>query len=275
MKYMSDAVIQTYELPMRSDAQVRATEVKYSMRSLCFSLLILFSASTAAEDPLNVLDIRTRIAKAIPGAVAEDIRPSSIPGLYEVVVGTKLLYVTNDGKHLILGDVIDIDARVNLTEQRRGSLVATALEAIGEDNMIVIAPDETKRTITVFTDVDCPYCVKLHNEVPKLVASGVKVRYLLYPRNGLKSRTYQRSVSVWCADDRVEAIGIAKAGGALKKQTCENPVASHFALGTDLGVRGTPTTVLDDGQIVSGYFPADRLLAALGLIETAQAKSAP
>ena len=131
--------------------------------------------------------------------------------------------------------------------------------------MIVIGPDKPKRTLTVFTDVDCGYCAKFHLDVPALNKQGVKVRYLFYPRTGINSESYRRAVAVWCADDRVKAIGIAKAGGKLNMKTCPNPVASHYQLGQRLDINGTPSIFLDDGKVLPGYVPAPRLLGILGL----------
>jgi thiol:disulfide interchange protein DsbC len=134
-----------------------------------------------------------------------------------------------------------------------------------------MGPEKAKRTITVFTDVDCPYCSKFHLDVPELNKQGVKVRYLFYPRAGTNSETFRRTVAVWCAKDRVKAIGIAKAGGNVDMKTCTNPVEKHFQLGQRLGVDGTPTIFVDDGKKLPGYVPAPRLLGMLGI--TAESRS--
>jgi len=216
-----------------------------------------------AEDDLA--KIRQRLQQRMPDLVITDLRPSPIPGLYELTFGTHVALVNADGRYLINGDLIDLDTRRNLSQENRSKLILQAIESIGEKNMIVMGPASAKRTLTVFTDVDCPYCARLHKEVPKLIQAGVKVRYLLFPRAGKGSNTYNKSISVWCAKDRVKAIGIAKSGGKVEPRTCPNPVDSHLKLGADVGVEGTPTLVFDDGRIVPGYMPADRLLSALGL----------
>jgi thiol:disulfide interchange protein DsbC len=164
-----------------------------------------------------------------------------------------------------MGDLIDLDNKRNLTAMRRGGLVLKSIDALGEANMVILGPAKPKRTLTVFTDVDCPYCARLHQEVPKLTQAGVKVRYLLFPRAGKGSETYMRSVAVWCAKDRVKALGIAKSGGKLEMKTCANPVDEHLRLGREVGVEGTPTIVMDDGRVLPGYAPAAELLTALGL----------
>jgi thiol:disulfide interchange protein DsbC len=139
--------------------------------------------------------------------------------------------------------------------------VKQAFEGVGDKNMIVMAPKETRSTITVFTDVDCPYCARLHQDVPELNRNGIKVRYLLYPRAGEGSKTYRRSVAVWCAPDRIKAVGIAKNGGQLEMRTCANPVDDHYRLGERLGISGTPTIFLENGKKIPGYVPASQLIA--------------
>jgi thiol:disulfide interchange protein DsbC len=225
--------------------------------------VLLLSHSVQAEDGTEKL--KQSLQKRLSEIAITDLKPSPIPGLYEMVFGTRVAYVSADGRYMLMGDLIDLDSRRNLTTTRRGALVLKSIDAMGEANMIVLGPANPKRTLTVFTDVDCPYCSRLHKEVPKLTEAGVKVRYLLYPRAGKDSETYRRSVAVWCAKDRVKAIGIAKAGGKIEMKSCVNPVDEHVRLGQEVGVEGTPTIVMDDGRVLPGYAPAADLLAALGL----------
>lgn len=241
---------------------------------ICFlTALVLPNLSSAA--PPDLKPVKEALAKAVPGVPLDTLRPSVVPGFYEVEVNAQLFYVSNDGKYLFLGDVMELATRKNLTETWREQSATKLINAVGESNMIVIGPKQAKRTITVFTDVDCPYCSKLHLEVPELNKQGVKVRYLLFPRSGANSDTYKRSVAVWCAADRVKAVGVAKAGGKIEMKTCSNPVDSHYKLGERLGVNGTPTIFIDDGKKIGGYVPAARLLAILGSSESAKTSQAP
>lgn len=224
--------------------------------------VLLLSTSVLADDTEK---LKQRLQKRLSEIVITDLKPAPIAGMYEMVFGTRVAYVSADGQYMLMGDLIDLEGRRNLTAMRRGSLVLKSIDALGEANMIVMGPEKPKRTLTVFTDVDCPYCARLHNEVPKLIQAGVKVRYLLYPRAGKDTDTYKRSVAVWCSKDRVKAIAIAKNGGKLEMKTCTNPVDEHMRLGQEVGVEGTPTIVMDDGRVMPGYAPAAELLAALGL----------
>jgi thiol:disulfide interchange protein DsbC len=234
--------------------------LRTTLTALC---ILLVSHPVHADEGLDKL--KQKIQKRVPEISITDIKPAPIPGLYEIVFGTRVAYVSADGQYILMGDLVDLDSQRNLTAVRRGSLVLKSIDAMGEANMIVLGPAQPKRTLTVFTDVDCPYCARLHNEVPALVQAGVKVRYLLYPRAGKDSETYKRSVAVWCARDRVKAIATAKRGGKLEMKTCDNPVDQHVRLGQEVGVQGTPTIVMDDGRVLPGYAPAAELLAALGL----------
>ncbi len=225
--------------------------------------LLLMAHSVHAED--DAAKLKASLQKRLSDISISELKPSPVKGLYEMVFGTRVAYVSADGQYMFTGDLIDLAGSRNLTALRRGGLVMKSIDALGEGNMIVIGPAKPKRTLTVFTDVDCPYCSRLHLEVPKLTQAGVKVRYLLYPRAGKDTETYKRAVAVWCADDRVKAVGIAKSGGKLAMKSCSNPVDEHVRLGQEVGVTGTPTIVMDDGRVLPGYAPAAELLAALGL----------
>jgi thiol:disulfide interchange protein DsbC len=134
-----------------------------------------------------------------------------------------------------------------------------AIEGVGEENMIVFSPQDPKHTVTVFTDIDCGYCRKLHREIDSYENAGIKVRYLLFPRSGVDSPSYDKAVSVWCSEDRAKALTEAKQGKAVDKKECDNPVREDIELGHSLGVTGTPTIVLENGRVVPGYVPAASL----------------
>lgn len=227
--------------------------------SLCGCLLTAVTASADADTD----KFKQKLASLLPDFTIDEVKTSPIDGMYEVTVSGDTVLISADGKYLLTGDLIEVATRTNLSEKKRGKKILSAIEKTGEKDMIVMGPANAKHTITVFTDVDCPYCAKLHNEVPQLTKAGIKVRYLLYPRSGVNSETYKRSVAVWCAKDRIKAVGIAKSGGALDMKTCDNPVASNFKLGQSLGINGTPTIILDSGQVLPGYVPADKLVASL------------
>lgn len=238
-------------------------------RVLFAGVLILLGLSAGANASCDVDAINRIVSRSLPKLVFEKVAPAPVPGLCEATIDTEVFYVAETGKFLFVGNMVAISSGENLTQQRRAGIVKEIILKQDEKQMIIIGPTKAKRTITVFTDVDCPYCARLHKDVPQLTRNGVKVRYLLYPRNGLQSPTYKKSVSVWCARDRIKAIGVAKAGGKLKQKDCTNPVADHYKLGRRLGITGTPTLILEDGSRIGGYVPAPRLLSMLGLSEKA------
>jgi thiol:disulfide interchange protein DsbC len=230
--------------------------------SCLLGFAFIFPAS-AGESEMK--QVKAGLVSSFPELSAATIKPAPVSGMYEIEFDAKVFYTTSDGKFLFMGDLVDMGTHTNLTEARRATIRVRLLNEVGEQNMIVMGPANPKRTLTVFFDVDCGYCAKFHLEVPTLNKHGVKVRYLFFPRTGLHSESYKRAVSVWCAADRVKAIGIASAGGKLDMKTCTNPVANHYQLGQRLDVNGTPTMFLDDGKILPGYIPAPRLLGMLGI----------
>ncbi len=216
----------------------------------------------AAAETAPAGDPRAEIAERL-GIAAEDIRPSPVPGLYEVSSGTEIGYVSTDGRFYIDGDVFDMASRSNLTEDRRKTARAGLVKSIRDDRAIVFSPKGYVYTINVFTDIDCGYCRKLHAEIDELNRLGVRVRYLMYPRSGPGGEAWQKAVSVWCAADRNDALTRAKRGEPVQAKSCDNPVADQFELGQELGIRGTPGIITESGDYIAGYMPAPRLVEHL------------
>lgn len=231
--------------------------------------LLLPVASFADVAPEVESKIKQRLGQAIPGMKITRIAESPFPDLYTVETqGQETLFTSADGAHLLVGELYQLTSRgvVNVSEQRRARERAELLNAVAADDVISYRPDgETKATINVFTDIDCPYCRKLHKEVPELNAMGVQVNYLAFPRSGPNTPSFAKAVSAWCAENPAAAMDKAKRGGTLEPRTCENPVAEQYRLGHQVGITGTPAIVLESGTLIGGYVPKERLAQALGL----------
>lgn len=238
------------------------------------TVLGLSSQVMAGDKSAEIKLINERVKQELKRD-ASSIKESPIAGLYEVLVGSQVFYFYKDGRYVISGDLFDMKKGKNLTQAARSEAQMAelkvkkpenieALNKMGEKNMIVYAPTgKVKHTITVFTDIDCGYCRKLHNEMADYNKLGIKVRYLAYPRAGEGSGSYHKAVSVWCANDQRKAMDTAKSGGNLPSKQCDNPVKAHLDLGHQMGVNGTPALVLENGQLYPGYAPADKLIALL------------
>jgi thiol:disulfide interchange protein DsbC len=210
-----------------------------------------------------------RLLALRPGIPIEAVNSTPIPGIYELKIGGgTAFYGTEDGRYLFAGDLYELGETdlVNLAEIDRNSSRRAALADVAITDMVVFRPEgETKAVVSVFTDVDCGYCQKLHREVPKLNAMGIEVRYLAYPRAGIGSPSYDKIVSAWCADDPNAAMTRLKARESVPAASCINPVAAQFDLGRQIGVTGTPAIVLEDGRLLPGYMPAEELAASIGI----------
>ncbi len=203
-----------------------------------------------------------------PDLPIEGARPAQIPGMVAIeLTGGNMLYASNDGRFLIAGDLYEMsDTLINLAETARDEKRKELIAAVPVGDMAVFpAQGSTKAVITVFTDVDCGYCRKLHQEVPAMNKMGVEVRYLAYPRAGVGSPGYAKMVTAWCSSNREDAITRMKRGEELPPKTCENPVAQEYELGHLAGLTGTPAIVLQDGRMLAGYVTADQLKDALGI----------
>lgn len=236
-------------------------------RSLVGVLTLVFAINLAHAQDDEYAKIRALVSQQL-GKQVTDIKPSPLPGLFQVTAPPMVFYMSKDARYVINGDIIDLEKKLNLSSSERDTAKKTAIEQIGEKDMIVFAPKEVKHTITVFTDIDCGYCRKLHSEMAEYNKLGIKVRYLAYPRAGLGSDSYNKAVSVWCAKDRKKAITEAKINNRIEQKTCTNPVAREFELGQELGVNGTPALVLENGQIYPGYAPADKLIQVLDQVKS-------
>ena len=221
-------------------------------------------------DPAIEKTLRSRLGAPQIGLEVQKVELSELPGLYRVsIVQGPTIYSTADGAYFIVGDLYNVGVAglVNMGEQQRSNDRKEAIAAVPEADVIVFpAKGVTLTHITVFTDVSCFYCQKLHQEVPELNRRGVEVRYLAYPRQGIGSPGFRQLASAWCADDRQATLTAFKNREELKENVCPgNPIAEQFALGQALGVRGTPAIVMPDGEMIPGYKSADDLAQALGV----------
>ncbi len=235
--------------------------------------VVMFGAPLAlqAADPEVPEGAKALVAKlkaVRPDLPVEGVHATPIEDIYglELPDGT-VLYGTADGRHLFAGDLYVLGEQLaNFTESRRTVQRRALMKTMPLEDMVVFSPDkETRKSVYVFTDVDCGYCRKLHQEMADLNDRGIEVRYLAYPRAGIGSDSYRKIVSAWCSDDQREALTKLKLGGDVPEKSCVNPVAAQYDLGRKVGISGTPAIVTEDGQLFPGYMPAAQLAAQLGL----------
>ena len=227
------------------------------------TLTTLFNVNVLAQTTAAPQELTTALDNLMPGAKPTSIDETPMPGIYEVSYGSTIFYFNKDASMMLRGDIIDVKNKVNLTEQKRAAARGKLLNSMDESQMIIYPAKNEIAKVTVFTDIDCPYCVKLHREMKDYNNEGITIRYMAYPRAGLGSRSYQKAVNVWCSDDRNKALTDAKEGKPIPEKNCKNPVAQQFQLGQALGVQGTPAMFLEDGTSLPGYVPAKRLANAI------------
>ena len=219
-------------------------------------------AVSAQDSP----EIRAALLKIAPSIKITAIKPSVLLGFKEVLVDGKVLYVSADGKYLIQGALIDTVSRKNLTEISEAVNRKGLLEAVPNDHKIIFAAAKPKYTVTVFTDIDCGYCRKMHTQMAEYNKLGITIAYLFFPRAGIGSESYQKAVNVWCAPDRKVAMTMAKNDRVLPKKMCTNYVTANYKLGMQVGVDGTPAVYAASGLLMGGYLsPPDMLKALQGL----------
>ena len=217
------------------------------------------AAKPAAADAA----VRAGLDKLAPGVKIDSIKPAPLPGLSEVVVEGQVLYVSNDGKYLLQGALIETGTRRNLTEIREAAERKVLLAGVPAARKISFAPAEPKFRVTVFTDIDCGYCRKMHGQIDEYNRLGIAVDYLFYPRTGPGTDSFRKAVNVWCAPDRKLAMTSAKAGKALPDKACADAVAQDYALGRKIGLDGTPAVYAANGMQLGGYLSPKDLLKSL------------
>lgn len=221
-------------------------------------------APAAAATPTTAdAAIRAAIGKLVPGTRVVSVRPTPVAGVMEVTTSDDMIYMSADGKYLLTGNLIDVASRRDLTEASRAVARRALLRDVRPNQMVVFAAPRPKYTVTVFTDVDCGYCRKLHSQIADYNRLGITVDYLFYPREGIGSESYDKAVAVWCSANRQQALTDAKKGLALKKVNCTNPVTMDYKLGQRFGVQGTPAIYAADGTQLGGYLSPEEMKAKL------------
>jgi len=239
-----------------------------AMVMLTASSLVLPGAIAEEAFPEGSEKLVSEFRKAMPNLPIEEVSTTPLAGFYAIdLPGGQTLYGSADGKFLFSGDMYQLgDNIVNLAESRRVQKRQKLMREIPLEKMVVFSPaGETRDYISVFTDVDCGYCRKLHQEMADINALGIEVRYLGYPRAGLGTPTHAKIVSAWCAKNPNDAITALKSGLEIPMAECDDPIAEHYELGQQVGVTGTPAIITSDGRLLPGYMPAANLAQALGL----------
>jgi len=226
-----------------------------------FSMMVFTSSAIADKGAAQLKEVLLK-----RGMPVDEITATEISGLYAVRDGSRILYLSADGRFLLHGELYDLSTGdpENLTEKSLKGMRKQLINSVPANEFITFKATNEKYQINVFTDIDCGYCRKLHSEMDDYLAEGISINYLFFPRAGLNSDAYKKAVSVWCADDQNKAMTTAKMGnGVLENKTCKNPVKEHMALGDKIGVRGTPMMVTNEGNVFPGYVPAKQLAKAL------------
>lgn len=241
-----------------------------TLSGLCVTALAAGALSTPAfaQDDYGAVEERIRALAPQVGNIA--ISETPVPELLMVTIDGNIVYVTSDGKYLIQGNIRDLETNENLTENAMAEIRRGLLDAVDESKQITFAPEDPKYDLMVFTDIDCGYCRKLHAQMAEYNQQGIAIHYMAFPRAGIGSNSYDKFVSVWCATDQREALTEAKAGTEPEPKQCDNPVAEQYQLGRDLGVSGTPSLVMADGQMIPGYVPPEQLRERLDRMTEAQ-----
>jgi thiol:disulfide interchange protein DsbC len=223
-----------------------------------------FASAQAGDDDAQLQQVREKVGAMFEFIEPENVTASPVDGWYTVHKGSVIAYVSADGRYLLQGDMIDLDHQVNLSETIRTDARRELMASVTDDQVIAFSPEEIKFSVSIFTDVECTYCRRMHSQIDEYMAQGIEIRYLLYPRNGPASRAWNTAEDVWCSSDRRNALTMAKLDREFSTSTCDSSIVQdHYVIGRDVGLSGTPAIVLGDGTLIGGYLPPDQLAARL------------
>ncbi len=235
---------------------------KLSIFVLLTSMLSHLSLAAQVKQVTDA-DFRKNLTVYFPGLVPNSVRYTPVEGLYEVIVGARVYYFSKDARYLLDANIMDLKTGKNLTKPSLYAARKGSLDRVGEKNMLIFTPKNPKYTISVFTDLDCVYCRKLHSQMKQYNKLGIAIRYLFFPRAGIGSSSYKKAVSVWCSRDRKKAFTVAASGDVIPEKTCKNPVNEHLALVKQMALTGTPAIIFPDGRLIQSYISPRELLEIL------------
>ncbi len=230
-------------------------------------ILAPVSGTIMAKDKFELVE--ERIRELAPSAKSIAVSETRMTGILQVQIEGDIVYATEDGRYLLQGRVIDMETREDLTEMAKAGARKELLQDIDVSRQIEFVPKKTAYDLTVFTDIDCGYCRKLHSQMAEYNDQGIAIHYMAFPRAGIGSASYDKFVSVWCADDQQAALTAAKTGSEPEPRQCDNPIAEQYQLGIALGVTGTPAIMTADGQLIPGYVPPETLRERLDTMAAA------
>lgn len=213
---------------------------------------------------LNIDFLKARIKTKL-GLTIISVEKTPVPGIVTLITDQGLFYSSYNGDYFIQGKVYSLVNEV--TDLAEKSLAKIRLEGMEKfkDDMIVYKAEDEKYVVTVFTDITCGYCRKMHKQMDDYNARGITFRYLAYPRAGIKDRLgnytegFKDLRSVWCSEDPNKAMTNAKNSQNVGERVCDKPIEAEFAFGRQVGVNGTPAIILSTGMMVPGYQPPAQL----------------
>ena len=229
---------------------------------LILSILALVSCTQQNTTTYTTKDAEEKFIKSYPDLKIDSIEKIN-NSFFEILIGEQIFYLTTDLNYLLAGNVIDINSGINLTQQKIENFRLSVLDTLDKNDTIIYKPEQTDHVITVFTDITCPYCKKLHNEISDLLENNIEVRYVLFPRNGIDDDAYTNMSSLWCSENRKNLLEKAFDGDFIDEIKCDNPLMRNLELAYTLRVNGTPMIFTESGKVIPGYVPYKQILSTL------------
>ena len=235
------------------------------MKILLLIFILIFTLNAKSDEQL----ISSKINEVLPeGMSVQSVKRSQLENIYIVDIGDlQPIYASKNGEFFFYGELYAVNGNMlqNTTKDeinlKRKSILD---EALSEGDFITFKSDNEKHRVIIFTDVDCGYCRKFHNEINDFNDLGITVNYVAFPRSGLASDSYNKIVTAWCSTDAKDTLTKMKQGIDVQLSMCQDhPVEKHFLLGQKIGITGTPAIIKSNGELLPGYLPPEELITRL------------
>lgn len=243
--------------------------MRFAPQLLTLALGTLLAAGAHAADeakitPTERAQIQAAVKTIKETATIKSIRDVPGTGLKEVIADSTVVYMDPTGRYLFFGTLLDLKEKKNLSDDAAASVRRSSLQSIPEADKIVYAPAVVKHRVTVFTDISCGFCHKVHENMKGYLDRGIAIEYVPYPRGGQQNPAWNEMRKIWCSKDRKAAFDYVQSGKSLTTEAnCDDPVARTYALGEALAFEGTPAIYTEDGKQLGGFVPPEEMAVRL------------
>lgn len=237
------------------------------MKTWCTALYFSLFALTTSVSHADTQTVTQNLKLNFPEIAVTSVNNTPVKDIYEVYMGGQIVYTNEDAKYFFTGNLIDLKAKKNLTEEREQVLTRIEVKSLPLNQAIKHVKGNGERTLYIFSDPDCPYCQKLEHEL--LQVDNVTLYLFLDPITSLHPNSGTIAQQIWCSKDQYQAWQdyLLNKKAPVKAINCKTPIEKNIQLAKTIAINGTPTFFLQDGSRISGARSASDLETLLKTVK--------